>query len=103
TASGSSACRATASSTTSARAATPSASVDDMRSRLAVCALLATLVAAAGSSPAGASNSTPCTKSASATVRPEGLHPNDRGHQKATARLIETITQLTGLRPEENG
>jgi lysophospholipase L1-like esterase len=32
----------------------------------------------------------------------EGLHPNDQGHQKATARLIETITQLTGLQRKHN-
>jgi lysophospholipase L1-like esterase len=30
----------------------------------------------------------------------EGLHPNDQGHQKATAHLIETIRQLTGLQPK---
>lgn len=33
----------------------------------------------------------------------EGLHPNDTGHRKATEHLIETITQLTGLQPKENG
>jgi hypothetical protein len=30
------------------------------------------------------------------------LHPNDQGHQKATARLVETIRQLAGLQPNQN-